>query len=487
MFQNFEKARKKKAGHLSSTDIINKGINLNKFDENIFFEKVDNLDIQEFKEYCEKKQKKYRKNFFMIKELVILILKVTKNDLIDIPFYLKLVKLFLKNKTIKRKIVIDEFRQIKEVPKIYEIIDINKIKLSKDELLFLKDYLYYTGFWNKKNIIDKEIFGMKIEYKLLYKDSNHHNIEEYEPTEMEQEDLTLPSKILNNFDLGDLVLEYIESKYSNIPDSNIHKNSEKLSKWFYIPYKLSLIGPSLIGNKYVAQQVNNKYPNLKIYSVHKILKDLCTLYKKLNEPEEKVKKGKSKKGTTVEDKKKQLEELQPIFNIIKPFLEQEEKKEKNNAFPNDDILLKLLIYQIEKDFPLKTRKEVIEEIKDHSNKINNLLDKIEEIKNNLEENNEEKDKEKKGKEKEKEKSKKKTKKDKVVKEIEYLEKEIENIKLGSIKGFLLIDFPNNINQCYILENYLTGYENETNKPKSLKNKEIQTLSDIIDIKYGRIL
>ena len=35
----------------------------------------------------------------------------TKKDLIDIPFYLKLIKLFLKNKKLKRKYEIDEFKQ----------------------------------------------------------------------------------------------------------------------------------------------------------------------------------------------------------------------------------------------------------------------------------------------------------------------------------------------------------------------------------------
>ena len=34
-----------------------------------------------------------------------------------------------------------------------------------------------------------------------------------------------------------------------------------------------------------------------------------------------------------------------------------------------------------------------------------------------------------------------------------------------------------------LENYLTGYVEETQRPKSLKSKEMEKISDIIDIKY----
>ena len=99
---------------------------------------------------------------------------------------------------------------------------------------------------------------------------------------------------------------------------------------------------------------------------------------------------------------------------------------------------------------------------------------MEEIKDNLEENAIEKTKEK---------EKKGSKKDKGEKNIESLEKELETIKLQSIKGFIIVDFPNNLNQCHLLENYLTGYVEETQRPKSLKSKEMEKISDIIDIKY----
>ena len=485
LFLNNEKIRKLKKSNLSaSTDIINEGIKINKFDSESYLKQVDNLDIQEFKKYCEKRHKIYKKNFMMMKELFILMLKMafegylyqqeTKKNLIDIPFYLKLVKLFLKNKSIRRKTVIDEFQQIKEVSKINEIFDINKIELSKDELDFFNDYLFYTGFWNKERIIDTEILGKKIDYKLLFNDSD-----DYEPTEIENDDITLPKKLISNSDFGGFISEYIESKFSSM-DNTIIKNSDKASKWFYIPYKLSLLGPAFIGNKYIGQQINNKYPNLKIYSVYKLLINYCTLYKKLSGPEEKTKKGKTKKNVSVEDKKKQLEEFEPIFNIIKPYLEQIDK-DSNNIIPEDDILFKLLKFQIEKDFPKKTKSEMAVEMEEYFKKIINLKDKLEELKNNPEEKEIKMDEKEKNKEKEK--SKKKSKKDKSEKDLQNIEKELENTKIDSIKGFILIDFPNNINQCYLLENYLTGYEHETQKPKSLKNKELKILSNIMDIKY----
>ena len=484
----------------SSTDIINR-VNKeekNKFNPQLFFKEVDSLDLKEFNKYCEKKKNTFKKHYIIFKELALLIIKVTmegyiyqaetKKDLIDIPFYIKLIKLFLKNKFIKRKTIIDEFKIIKEVGKINEEIDFTNIKLNKEEILFLKDYYYLIGFWNKNRILDTDLLGKKLDYKFIF--YNKNKVEEYEPTEMEHEDLTFPSKLISDYDFGDFISEFIEYKYSKNIIQNNTEEENQISKWFYIGYKIVLVGQSFLGNKYIAQQFNKKYPNLKIYSVHKLLNDYCNQYKNiLNEPEEKITKAKSKKGNQEAAKKKsnkeKLEELKPILDIIKPYLEQEQNKtqtEENNnknisiIVPNDELLLKLLIYQIEKDFPKKTKKEVAEEAKENMEKINTILDKIEEIKNNIEYNESEK-------ENEKSKAKdKKGKKDKEEKNLDNLEKELEKLKLQSIKGFILVDFPNNLNQCYLLENYLTGYNYDIQKPKSLKYKEIEKINEIIDIK-----
>ena len=54
--------------------------------------------------------------------------------------------------------------------------------------------------------------------------------------------------------------------------------------------------------------------------------------------------------------------------------------------------------------------------------------------------------------------------------------------MDSIKGFILVDYPCNIYQSILLENYLTGYVDETQKPKSEKNKIINNLSKFLDFK-----
>ena len=64
-----------------------------------------------------------------------------------------------------------------------------------------------------------------------------------------------------------------------------------------------------------------------------------------------------------------------------------------------------------------------------------------------------------------------------------IEKDIQNIKDNSIKGFILVDFPTNINQCNLLEYYLNGYIDETKKPKSQKMINIQDINSLIDFNF----
>ena len=226
-----------------------------------------------------------------------------------------------------------------------------------------------------------------------------------------------------------------------------------------------------------------------------------------------------------EEKEKQLQEFSPILNIIQPFidlikeekrrkkLEEEEriKREKelenqiNNSnakgkkktksqnknppkttankkandsehnpefeedninddlkkIPSDEILFNLLKYQIELDFPKKPKQENEKEIIEYQTKVFQVLKQIENL------------------QKQKQEAARPNPKDDVA--INNLQKDLENIKMSSIKGFILVDYPSNINQSMLLENYLTGYVDETQKPKSEKSKIINSLSNFLDL------
>ena len=472
---------------------LNLGYKNKIFDKHKYYEELNKFDFIEFKDICKKRYDKFKEDYSIMKNIILLIIDFTmegyfyqkdkKTDIIDMKFYIKLIKLFLKNKKLRRPKIDNEYEKLKQTNKLEENIDIDNIVLSEDEKFLLKDYLYYIGFWNKEKIIDNELIGKKLDYKLVLGDKikNLSKFEEYEPTQAENEDLTLPKNNSFDFNYGDLILEIVENKYVNKKEiiNNLEKN---VSKWNYIPYKLSLIGYPFSGKKYISEKIVKKYPNLKIYSVQKILREYVIQYKKISEPIENLPKFKSMKHNQIEqlkqEKQKQLDEFEPILKIIKPYIDLIENNEKSEnktdvCIPQDEVLLNILINTIEKDFPKIDKKEIDDEINENKKKINNLLSKIEAIHNNKNEK----------KEKEKSRNAKINQKDKDEITIQNYENEIQTIKTNSVKGFIIVDFPTNFNQCYLLENYLTGYIDELQKPKTLKNKMIQKLNSIMDIRY----
>jgi adenylate kinase family enzyme len=167
--------------------------------------------------------------------------------------------------------------------------------------------------------------------------------------------------------------------------------------------------------------------------------------------------------------------MKPIFDSMKSYIDY---KINNELYPSnedtnnnkndfcvlpDESLCLLLIKKIEEDFPLlsenKTKKIMMEKQKN----IKDMEKQIELIK------------------KRKLEAKKPNPKDDL--QIEKLEKDIKNIKLKSVTGFILVDYPNNINQCLLLENYLTGYIEEKRRQKSKKDILISKTNFIIDYKY----
>ena len=160
--------------------------------------------------------------------------------------------------------------------------------------------------------------------------------------------------------------------------------------------------------------------------------------------------------TLKEEQNKKIEEFKSENQLILSYLENTDE----NKIPDDEMLLKLLIDNIEKDFPIKSEEEHIEEIVKKQSTLTELNKKLEEL---IEEN---------------ENSKKPN-----LKEEQNIKNEIENIKKDSFKGFIITDFPKNLNQCVLLENYLTGYIDPTSMPKAKKDFVLDSLANILDIQY----
>ena len=499
------------------------------FNHKKFFEELDKLDYHTNIIKCERRHKIKIRNTNIIKDIVLFIIDMAmegyiyqiqfKKELMDLDTYLKFNIYFLKNKILREKIIIIEDNEHKKSSTFDENINIDKLisKLTNEEKYLIQDYINYLGIWSEDKIYDNALRGLKLEYRYINNDNNnsvnsinnsYFGINDYEPTTLEIEDLTLPKYNIGNYIFGDTILEVLEQKMNNYTDIGeiLYNDLNKETKWDYIPYKIALVGYPLCGKKTVSEKINNKYPNIKIYSIYKLIRDYYEVFLKLSDPPEKPNKNSKKNEKTnhkgkdkenifeKQERQKKLKEFQPIINLIQPYIDFQQnnnntssknnisKVESNNNL-NEDInnnnitnnnsnnekfimpdenLCKLLIKKIEEDFPFQTQEQINKDNIELQKKIYELENQIEVIK------------------KRKEEEKKPNPKDDL--NIEKLENEIKELKEKSITGFILSDYPTNINQCYLLENYLTGFIDEKRKPKSEENNIIEKISSIIDFK-----
>ena len=468
------------------------------FDRDIFLSILEKYDMDNFNEIISKRRLKRMKDFPLIREISLLIIEMTmeiffykeesEQELIDIKTYTKLLELFVNNKPMRERVVDAEARLIKERNKDNEEINPDKLVLTSDENNTKNDFKNYVGAWKDDIIMIKE-------FKTLNLNSDRIGIffpQDYEPTEDEIDDIELPQSSVENYLYGDIILELMDSKFLS---KNKDNETNIGGKWDHINYKIALIGYPFCGKKFIAGEIVKKYPNLKIYSVQNILRNYYEQYKTISEPIENLPKFKSMKANQIEqlkqEKENKLKEFEPILKMIQPYVDSinqknvendnnkelenenenvneknEKEKEKdnntNNEFiiANDEVLLNILIYNIEKDFPKLSEEEIKNEITTNQKNISNLIAQKETIQNQIQE------------------TKKHNPKDDQA--LLNIDKEIQNIKNNSVKGFILVDFPTNVNQCNLLEHYLTGYIDETEIPKSQKLINIQSISSLID-------
>ena len=456
------------------------------FDKQIFFSNLS--EYQNFNKILNNKRLKLNKDLPLIRNIILLIIDMTMEiyfykeekdiELIDIETYIKFLELFINNKPMRERVTDREARIIKEKNNENDDINPDKLILNDDEINLKEDYKNYIGLFNDEKIMNKEYRGMKIDIKKI----NPFLSTDYEPTENDIEDLTFPYYNTQNYSYGDIILELLDNKYTN---NNKKIISSNVGKWDYINYKIALIGLPFCGKKFIAEEINKTYPNLKVYSLQKILRNYYEQYKTLYEPIENNPKFKSLKKNQIEqlnhEKENKIKEFEPILKIIQSYIDSinqnknesnEKDEDKNIIFPSDEVLLKILIYNIEKDFIKLSEEEINNEIINTQKSISNLINQKEKIKNQIKQNKDNKDNKD---------NKKTSLKDEQL--LLNIEKEIETIKNNYIKGFILVDFPTNINQCNLLEYYLNGYIDEIKNPKSEKTINIQNINSLIDFNF----
>ena len=412
-------------------------------------------------------------------------------------------------------------------------------------LMEYNDYLFYRGNWDINNFINKNIYGKYLHiYNVLGEDiftiipninNLYHGIKpsillqksnsDFELKEDELNNILIPKSNTRNSLYGEIILlnfdnisnEIINNnitinlnsfskllntnndnnikKNKNIEEeeNNINNKEEKLSNaltdidFSYIPIKLCFIGHSFSGRKTQAKLLCEKYKNLKCYSINDISKFYFDEYRRVHTPIEKNPKFKSMKKNQINQMKEQMEEeikkYKDIFTLMEEYTNIKQNIEEiiNVEEVPDELKIKLLIYEIKKDFPEKNENEINEQIQTRNQKRQKLGEELNKLKedmnpdllNNINH-------------KENKKPKNKSKKNNNANNIQTISDELEKIINESFEGFILYDYPNNYNQYLKLENITTGYTQEIEEEPDKRDIYMNILTQSIDKPYVNI-
>ena len=500
----------------------------------VYINSIKNENYENAKKNLEKKILKKNINKKLISPILDNILNITdylsehqkekKCDLINDEIWQKLILKFKKGIIINLEDFEDKKKEITLCPekinsKENDSFDFNNCDKNLNERYnnFYQDYLNYTGLFNDI-IIPHELRIKKFSYIELYSDFydphiNNVDIKDYEPRSDEIENLVLPKfNIRKNRYFYDVLEDIIENENVDLTENNLVKNLSLKShidieetkndnlhnkgKFFYLPVKISFIGYPFSGKKTQSLLINNKYPLIKIYDPENILKMKIKEINELNEPTEnknthKAKNIKKSNDNSEQERLNAIEKLKPVIDIINPYLE----LIKNNSDENfnekkeellSDVYMKLLIHELENDFPDNTE-NILHTLEDDKNKYNEYVEtlkKIKEVNTSIEEedekNNMNADPNNKA---DKNKNPKKVNnpvKANLLKELDTLNKNLDDLKKALFKGFIIINYPRNEKEAIKLEKYFNNfkfdYEEEPNPV------EIDLLKyDIIDL------
>ena len=414
----------------------------------------------------------------------------------------------------------------------------NKKKLKKvsnlmnDDFLNMEflDYLNYRGNWDIDNYVDKELYGKQLNifnilgndiFKLIHISSDLIqslkqiinskkiiNNSDFELNEKELNNISVPKSNVNNNLFGEILLlnfdnipkenqdkKYKENKENKNDKSRDNKEEKSIKEesiimsdlnFSYIPFKFCFIGHSYSGRKTQAKLLCEKYNNLKAYSINDITQFYIDEYKKVNLIKEKnAKNNKAPKKNNANENKilEESEKYKYAFDLIEKSknFDKDKLEELTQEKISEDIKIDLLIFQIKLDFPLKNETEINKQIQERIQKRQNLE---EELKKLVEENkdllNNDANNSNSINKKESKKISNTPKKNPGLNNIQKIKEELEKLKIESIEGFILYDFPNTFNQMLKLENILTGYIQPIDKEISQRDLQMNDLTNYVD-------
>ena len=513
-------------------------------------EYLDNITITKKINRIEIDSKNKEENYNNMKNIVHLVIDLVEvyqkkqlklnQELIDIPEYREwndyfiegksFLNLIKKNRNLNNSSYVEKtsksnIKNIKKEKKEKKEIIMKNENIIKDEMINMEylDYLNYTGNWNIDKFINKELYGKQLNIVNLLENnifkfiniSNDYiqqvkqsilskkniNNKELELTEEELNNISIPEeKIINNI-FGEIIfLNYdnITSEYSNnkvnlkINDSFENNKTENPNNIFnnedfsYIPIKICFIGHSFSGRKTQAKLLCEKYKNLKSYSINDITQFYIDEYKRFHlQKEENNKNVKSSKKNVDENKLIEDEKKYKFaFDLIEsvPNFDKNKIEELTQEKISDKIKINLLINQIKIDFPKGNESELKELANERAQKRQNLEEELKKLKeiqdNNATSINNTINK--------KESKKNINNNNTKTLNIQNINEELEKLRIESLIGFILYDFPNTYNQMLQLENAFTGFVQPIDKDIDIRDFQMNSLTNSVDKPYINI-
>ena len=408
-----------------------------------------------------------------------------------------------------------------------EKIMINKNRI-KDEIINMEyiDYLNFRANWDIDKFIIKESYGTQLNivnllenniFKFINIPNDYiqqlkqsiilkRNIsnKEFELTEEELDNISIPKENIKDNIFGEIIfLNYdnitsensnnkINSKindsfennkkkldYKNLEENNKIEEPKNKYDFGYIPIKICFIGHSFSGRRTQAKLLSEKYKNLKSYSIIDITQFYIDEYKRFHLQKDENTKNKSFKKDDNEQKLIEEEKYKFAFDLIENNQNFDKNKieELTHEKLSDEIKIDLLMNQIKIDFPKKNESELLDLANERMQKKRNLEEELKKLKD-IQDNNttnantslNKKDLKNNGKNI----------------DIQNIHEELEKLRIESLEGFILYDFPNTYNQIIKLENAFTGYIQPINKDIDLRDYQMNNLTNSIDKPYINI-
>lgn len=240
-------------------------------------------------------------------------------------------------------------------------------------------------------------------------------------------------------------------------DDNDKDEEHSLEEIFNsIPIKATFIGNAFSGKTTQAKLLNSTFNGIKVYSINLIIKNLLDIQDKVNTPIESHPKFKSLKKAQIEQMKKEKVQQEEILKPYKALLEKLNALENKEKI-NDELQINFLIQTIKLDFQYKDNQTLLNEIQAKRDRIAKLNEELKKIK-------EEQVKKPKAK----------------VKEEQYIKEELKKMSANSYRGFIIVDFPKNVEQARIFEYKISNYTQTVESNRTEADLEKERLLSICD-------